>query len=151
LVDAEISMLLPQLNATFSRRLAVIAGVLLPALETIRRRDSWPGPIETAAYWLDDYVIGAFLLCAAWASRPSTSPEQSDRVGRSGLLTAAWGFACGVGMCSLFGQINYMLDCALGTEPSGLPHGWMIAIKATLLAIGVLGLIASMRDERRLH
>ena len=138
-------MLLPQLNATFSRRLAVIAGVLLPVLETIRRWDSWPGPIETATYWLDDYVIGAFLLCAAWVTRPRIKNDASH-IRKSVLLTGAWGFACGVGMCSLLGQINYMQNPTLGTEPSGLPHGWMIAIKAALLALGILGLIASMRD-----
>ena len=46
-----------------SRRLAVVVGVLLPLAETVRR---WPLWKEYPPAFLDDFLIGAFLLYGAW-------------------------------------------------------------------------------------
>jgi hypothetical protein len=52
----------------FSRTLALVAGIVLPIVETIRRRhqlgDPWAWPA-----WLDDWIIGLFLLYGWWRTR----------------------------------------------------------------------------------
>lgn len=140
---------LRMLNIAFSRKLAVVAGIVLPVLETIRRRHEWPGPPQTWQHWMDDYLVAALLLAAAWKSRPRTTTDSPRSVWTASYLTAAWGFACGLGFGSVLSQVNVMLNPALGSEPSGLPHGWMIAIKAGLLGLGIVGLVASMQPGRR--
>src|SRR5262245_9750280 len=50
----------------FSQRLAWIAGVVLPVGETFRRWGTW---WDVPAAYLDDVVIGIFLLAGAWMSR----------------------------------------------------------------------------------
>ena len=50
---------------TFSRRTAVIIGILLPVPDTIRRWGTW---FAYPPNYLDDLSIGAFLLFAAWLS-----------------------------------------------------------------------------------
>ena len=50
----------------FSERLAWVAGVGLPVLETIRRWGTW---WEFPPAYLDDVLIGAFFLAGAWVSR----------------------------------------------------------------------------------
>src|ERR1043165_1147376 len=110
-------------NITFSRRLAIIGGILLPVLETIRRRHEFPGPFCTWDSWADDYVMGALLLIAAWKCRP---PLYAN----AGWLAAAMAFACGIGLNSLLSQFHYWLDttpfwtaaraATSGTDPSGL-------------------------------
>lgn len=139
----------------FSRRLAVISGLLLPIGETVRRWRELPGPVETWIPWLDDFVLGGILLIAAWLSRPGAArhrPDGLDRVPRtrrSSWLTAGWGIVCGAGFGSTLAQLNYVINPALPSsgDPSGLSNGSMVLIKAVLVAIGVVGLLASMRDE----
>ena len=146
------------IDPRFSRRLAVFAGLVLPAFETWRRWREWPGPIENWIPWADDYFLGAILLIAAWLSRPrpktlsTADNNQSNRmlhVRRGSWLTAGWAFVCGAGFGSVLVQFNYVISPALGdyNEPSGLTDEWMVLLKASLLAIGFIGLFASMRDE----
>jgi hypothetical protein len=144
------------LNVTFSRRLAVVAGLLLPAMETARRWRQWPGPIDTWIPWIDDYILGAILLGAAWLSRL----KGSDSVSREGTyfrplswLTAGWGFVCGCGFGSTLAQLQYYLHPGLNgyEDPSGYSHGWVVLAKAGLVSIGLVGLFASMRSDRRLE
>jgi hypothetical protein len=147
---------LAMFTVTFSRRLAVFAGFGLPAFETWRRWREWPGPIENWIPWADDYFLGAILLIAAWLSRPRPSLAAGNiqfsrvlRVRRASWLIAGWGFVCGAGFGSVLVQFNYIINPALGDydEPSGLADEWMVVIKASLLAIGFIGLLASMRDQ----
>jgi hypothetical protein len=143
------------LSVAFSRRLAVIGGLFLPIGETVRRWRELSGPIETLLPWLDDLVLGAVLLIAAWLSRPHAGARAPGglngrpRVRRSAWLTAGWGFVCGAGFGSTLAQLNYVINPALHSDgdPSGLSNGSMVLIKTALLAIGALGLVASMRDE----
>jgi len=51
------------MNIHFSRWLAIIGGILIPLLETIRRWSTWR---ESPASLFDDYILGAFLLFGAW-------------------------------------------------------------------------------------
>ena len=134
------------LGVTFSRRLAILGGLLLPVLETARRWRQWPGPIQTWPLWMDDYLLDAFLLSAAWLSRPRVV-ERGGHFRRLSWLTAAWGFGCGLGFGSLIAQFNHLIDPSLGDDPSGVAHQWMVLIKAILVVIGAVGLLTSMRDE----
>jgi hypothetical protein len=145
------------LTVTFSRRLAVVGGILLPIGETIRRWRELSAPIETLLPWFDDWVLGAILLIATWLSRPRaatsapgrSNPRPRPGIRRSSWLTAGWGFVCGAGFGSTLAQLNYIINPALHSDgdPSGLSNGSMVLIKCALLAIGILGLLASMRDD----
>ena len=53
------------MNLTFSRRLALLYGVLLPIVETIRRWQQL-GDFRMWPAWLDDVLLGAALLYGAW-------------------------------------------------------------------------------------
>ena len=48
-----------------SRRLAIVAGVVLPLAETLRRWSQLGQP-SIWPFWLDDFAIGGFLLYGAW-------------------------------------------------------------------------------------
>ena len=141
-------------TVAFSRRLALVAGVVLPALEMIRRWQEWPGPIDTWPTWIDDVVIGALLIFGAWLSRPrgavrGVEMKGKPRPGRSSWLTAAWGFACGAGFGSTLAQFHFVINPPYEYhDPTGLAHGWMVLLKAGLVGIGLLGLISSMREEQ---
>jgi len=135
------------LTVVFSRRLAVLAGMGLPVLEVVRRWRTLPGPPDTWHHWLDDFFLGAMLLGAAWLSRPRAPGMRPRRVRRLAWLTAAWSFACGVGLFSLLSQVEHLLHPELGDDPSGIAHGWIVLAKAVLLAVGVAGLVASMGEE----
>ncbi len=129
------------LNITFSRSLAWVAGVLLPVLETYRRWEHFPGPWQSWGLWLDDYLLGAFLLFAVWRSML----QEQKAVGPSAntWLAAAWGAAVGIGFMSMMGQIQ-----RIGTEqtdPSGLANETMIAVKAVLSLLAVICLIGACR------
>jgi len=80
----------------FSRRLAIVGGILAPLAETIRRWSTWQ---QSPAALFDDYIIGAFLLYAAW--RTGKDIRNGQR-----FLAAAWGFACGLGYASFFSQLD---------------------------------------------
>jgi hypothetical protein len=53
------------MTLTFSRRLAVVAGLVLPVVETFRRWNQL-GDLRVWPFWLDDWAIGLFLLYSAW-------------------------------------------------------------------------------------
>ena len=80
----------------FSRRLAIVGGILAPLGETIRRWHTWQ---ESPPNLFDDYIMGAFLLYAAWRTGKNVRSGQR-------FLAAAWAFACGLGYYSFFGQLT---------------------------------------------
>lgn len=114
------------------RRLAVVIGVLLPLAETVRR---WPLWHEYPSAFLDDYLIGAFLLYGAW--RCSRDPI-SGRI----VLAAAWAFACGLGYASFFGHIHNLE----APDPASIPHVWVAAIIGAGWVLCILALIATIRS-----
>jgi hypothetical protein len=113
----------------YSRYAAWVGGVLIPLLESIRR---W----GTGNYllWLDDYLVGAALLFAAW---------QAGRDNPSGRpwLAAAWAFACGIGYSSFVGHWLRMDEPDVGRFDHHLLTG---AIGLGLL-LALLALYGSMR------
>jgi hypothetical protein len=121
----------------FSRRLAILAGIALPLGETVRRwhqlahLSMWPA-------WLDDILLGAFLLYAAWR-------VGRDHVAGQRFLAAAWGCACGMGYFSFFGQLARLDQ----PDPSSLPSTWVVLAKGLGLLLAIAALIDSLRPLER--
>src|SRR6185369_5002416 len=117
----------------FARWLAIIGGVLAPVLETIRRWSTWK---QSPANLFDDYVMGAFLLYGAW--RVSKDIRSGQR-----FLVAAWGFACGLGYYSFFGQLK---DLQQGqAAPEAIGPGGVLVIKGIAWGLAIVALALSLR------
>jgi hypothetical protein len=121
----------------FSRGLAIAGGVVLPIVETIRRWHQL-GDIHMAPAWLDDWLIGVFLLYGAWRTRGN------DRRGRA-VLAAAWAFACGLAYASFFSQL-----ASLGqADPSGVASTTVVAIKGVMFALAIIAIAVTLLSEDR--
>jgi hypothetical protein len=117
----------------FSRRLAIVLGILTPIAETLRRWSTWK---NDPASLFDDYILGAFLLYGAW------------RVGRnvySGqrFLASAWALTCGMAYLSFFGQLHRLR--AGEVDPAPIASKWVLMIKGIGLGLAVLALVVSLR------
>jgi hypothetical protein len=120
-----------------SRTTALLAGILLPCLETWRRWQmmaDWPR-------WLDDYIAAALLLYAWYAGRRRISHSRA-------YLMAAWGYTFGIAYMSFFGQ----LGTPPSAEPSGVPQAAVMAFKGfgLILAAVCLALAWMAGDEAQL-
>lgn len=121
------------MTITFSRRLAIVGGILAPLGETIRRWSTWQ---ENPANFFDDYLLGAFLLYGAWRTG-------RDFRGGQRYLAAAWAFACGLGYYSFFGQLkSWSLN---EIDPAPISSGWVLLIKGVALTLAMLALAVSLR------
>jgi energy-coupling factor transporter transmembrane protein EcfT len=118
----------------FSRRLAIAAGVILPLVETARRWGQL-GELRVWPFWLDDFAIGGFLLYGAWQTRAADARGVST-------LAAAWGFACGMGYSSFFGQLAELSQ----SDPSGLQSSVVVAIKGVMMLLAITALIVTLRQ-----
>ena len=117
----------------FSRRLAIVVGILAPLAETIRRWSTWK---QSPANLFDDYIMGAFLLYGAW--RTGKNLRSGQRV-----LAGAWAFACGLGYYSFFGQLRSM---RLGErDPAPISSGWVLAIKGIAFTLAIIALLVSLK------
>lgn len=121
------------MTLTFSRRLALIFGILLPVAETVRRWHQISAGTHIL-FWLDDVLLGAMLLYAVWRTRGDATDGQR-------FLSAAWGCAVGMGYFSFFGKL---LDPAR-MEPGPLSGVWVQAVIGIGLLLAVLALIGSLR------
>jgi hypothetical protein len=122
------------MTLTFSRRLALVFGVLLPIVETIRRWQQL-GDIRIWPAWLDDVLLGTALLYGA--SRVAKDIE----TGRP-WLSAAWGLTCGMAYTSFFGQLARLDE----PDPSSLPATWVVGIKGIGFLLAILALAGSLRQ-----
>jgi hypothetical protein len=124
---------------TVSRRLAYVFGVLTPLAETFRRWGTWW--VNPPAF-LDDFVIGAFLLGGAWATRDLSSVR-----GRT-LLASAWGFACGMAYSSI--AFHWHAMRAGQVDPAAISTTAVFAIKVVGALIFVFALLLTVthRDSR---
>jgi hypothetical protein len=120
-----------------SRTLAVMLGIFVPIAETVRRWDTWRDAPLTL---IEDYVLAALVLYGAWLV------GRDFRRGQC-FLAAAWGVACGVGYCSVVGQIDRIQTGE--PDPAPIPSTWVLAIKVALLALVVVALIATLRARKR--
>jgi hypothetical protein len=117
----------------FSRRLAVVLGILTPLAETVRRWSTWRNDPPAL---FDDYILGAFLLYGAW--RVGKDARSGQR-----FLAAAWAFTCGMAYLSFFGQLQRL---RLGeVDPAPIASEWVAVIKGIGLILAVLALTASLR------
>ncbi|HVF55922.1 MAG TPA: hypothetical protein VM934_07205 [Pyrinomonadaceae bacterium] len=115
----------------FSRRLAILFGILIPLGETIRRWHTWQ---DYPPNFFDDYLIGAFLLYGAWRTR-------RDVRGGQRYLSAAWGFACAFGYASFFGKLQHLN----APDPAPIPLVWVAGIIGVGWALCIVALLASFR------
>ena len=117
----------------FSRRLAIVLGILTPVAETIRRWSTWK---KDPASLFDDYILGAFLLYGAW--RVGRNVHSGQR-----FLAAAWAFMCGMAYLSFFGQLDRLR--AGEVDPAPIASKWVLMIKGIGLGLAVLALVISLR------
>jgi hypothetical protein len=110
-----------------NRRLATVAGIVLPLGELIRRH----ADLAAWWHWMDDVVIGAALLLAAFVAR--RRPEIGARA-----LAGAWGLASGMGYYSFAGHALAWRE----RDVSALP-GWVLAVTVGLLWLVALYGLAS--------
>ena len=123
------------MGLTISRRLALCIGILLPIAELYRRSHQL-GDISMLPAWLDDVLIGAFLLYGAWRTRDGADDGRL-------WLAAAWAFMAGMAYGSFFGQIAE-LDQA---DPSGASPVLIVAIKGAGLVIAVVCLWLTSKPQ----
>jgi len=117
----------------FSRRLAILFGVALPLLETYRR---WRqlGDLSVWPFWLDDWLIGLFLLYGAWRTREDIAAGQP-------FLAAGWGFTCAMAYMSFFTQLANLGQ----PDPSGWPALGVVTVKGTGLVLSTIALVVVLR------
>ena len=122
------------MSLAFPRGLAVFYGLFLPIGETVRRWHQlkdfsmWPA-------WLDDILIGAFLLYAVWQFN-------KDHVSGQRWLAAAWGCACGMGYFSFFGQLARIGE----VDPGPMSTHSMLLMKGVGLLLAIAALCISLRE-----
>jgi hypothetical protein len=113
--------------SSFNHWLAVIIGVTLSLGEAVR---SW-GAGRPWSSWLDDQILGAFLLYGVWRSAK----------GRGRMpLAAAWGFSCGL----LYGSFFSHLATRAEPDPGNVPHLCVLAVVAFGFWGSVLGLLLTL-------
>lgn len=121
------------LTIQFSRRLALVGGIVVPLIETIRRWSTWQ---QSPANLFDDYLMGAFLIYGAWRTGRDVCDGQR-------FLVAAWAVACGFGYYSFFGQLRSLrLNEA---DPAGIPSEWVAVIKGVAWMFAILALAVSLK------
>ena len=120
----------------FSRAVAILGGIVLPLIETYRRWHQL-GNWRMAPAWLDDWLIGGFLLYAAWRTREGAPP------GGRQILVAAWGFACGMGLSSFIAQLANLEQA----DSSGASSALVAAIKGLMLGLGISALSSVLRSD----
>jgi hypothetical protein len=118
---------------SFSRYLAIVIGIVTPLAETIRRWSTWR---EDPPSLFDDYILGALLIYGAW--RVSKDVRSGQR-----FLAAGWAFMCGMAYGSFFFQLH---NIRLGVpDPAPISSTSIAIIKGVGLALGVIGLVTSLR------
>jgi hypothetical protein len=114
--------------------LAVAFGIFLPAADTVRRWHTWRDDPVTL---LDDYVLGAVLLSAAWFA--GRNPRKGQR-----FLACAWGITLGVGYGGIVGQLRRLQTGE--PDPAPISSEWVAVIKFVLLALALVAIAATLRD-----
>jgi hypothetical protein len=121
---------------SFSNTLAVCLGILLPLMETFRRRTQLL-QLNNLIYWFDDYILGAILLFAAWKAK--RNPMEGQKY-----LSAAWGVTTGALFLSTLSQVERLG----GTDPSMMSPLTVAVVKAVLLIVALSGLVTSLYKIR---
>jgi hypothetical protein len=113
---------------------AFAIGILLPALETFRRGIAeWAVDFTTM---FEDYVAGALLLVAAWAS------HRKRRWGAL-FLVVAWSYVRGMISSSFWYQLEETVRGTVSEPPE------ILIVKIMLWVTCVLALVSSIRHNGR--
>lgn len=126
------------LRLTVSRSLAILLGVVIPVLEVLRRWGTW---WQYPPAFLDDFLLGGFLLVGAWATRPSVNEH-----GRS-VLASAWAFALGMIYCSA--SVHHQALIRGEPDPAPIPSSWVLAVKLVGLAVTLGAMLLSLLPDRQ--
>ena len=124
-----------RIQVRISMYAAFIGGVLTPLLETVRRWHQISDP-HYFINWFDDYLIGGFLLFAAW--KTYKIPESGHKY-----LIAAWGFANGMISYSFFGQLQRLNQ----PDPASISSTSVVLIKGIMFMICVVSLMLALRHS----
>lgn len=127
-------------NIKKSAYMALVLGILLPLLETIRRVNQLLDP-RSFLEWFDDYLAGAVLLTFSIRAL-------KRRKGYSSHLIVIWGMAFGGHMLSLLSQIQHLYT----------PHGekgifsafFVFVVKILIMIYIIIGLRYSIKGNERL-
>jgi hypothetical protein len=119
----------------FSRKAALVMGIFLPLLETIRR---WHQMSDWHYFlaWFDDYLLGGFLLFAAWMAHKNMASGQK-------FLAAGWGAATAGLFLSFIGQLDRLTQ----PDPAPVSSIWVAAIKGMLMAFCIVNLTVSLQAQ----
>lgn len=123
------------ITLNFAKRSAIALGIFLPALETVRRFHQMSDYHYFLA-WFDDYMLGAFLLFAAWKAHKNIVTGQK-------YLAAGWGAAT----AGLFLSFISQLDRIAQPDPAPVSSVWVAAIKGGILLFCVVNLVVSLREQ----
>ena len=117
----------------FSRRLALLFGLLLPVVETLRRWQQL-GDLREWPAWLADLLLAALLLLGVRMTAQL-------RYHNAKYLVAAWGVTCGMAYGSFFSSALH-LDVP---DPGPAPAVWVAAIKGLGFALAIAALIGALK------
>ena len=120
---------------SFAKKSALVLGIFLPTLETIRR---WHQMSDYHYFlaWFDDYMLGSFLLFAAWQAHKNIVTGQR-------FLAAGWGAATAGLFLSFIGQLDRLAQ----PDPAPVSSVWVAAIKGGILLFCVVNLVVSLKSE----
>ena len=125
------------MSISFARGIALVLGLLLPVVETIRRWHQL-GDIAIWPAWLDDWAIGALLLYGWWRTRTTAAAGMPA-------LAAGFGFASAMAWSSFFSQLSE-LDRA---DPSGVSPVLVVSIKGAGFVLFVVALLSILTWKPR--
>jgi hypothetical protein len=118
-----------------SRALAVVLGIFVPIAETVRRWSTWR---ESPLTLIEDYVLAGLVLYGAWLV------GRDFRRGQC-FLAAAWGVVCGVGYCSVAGQLDRVRSG--DPDPAPVPSTWVLVIKVGLFVLAIVALTTTLKAK----
>jgi hypothetical protein len=126
-------------NLMISTRMAVIMGVFLPFIETIRRSNQLLDPTKFLN-WFDDYMLGGVLLIAVYLVKKKANDSIS-------LLIASWGFASGALFLSLLAQF----DIYSKGDPGIFPTELVALGKGVILVYMLTGLFLAVKSNSHIQ
>ena len=125
----------------FSRRLALVFGILLPVLETIRRFRQLGGLRAVWPMWLDD------LPARRRAAHGRAHDVCVSRYQNARYLAAAWGAACGMGLLQFLRAASRARSGAgSGAHPLGVGRDHQ---GQSGFALAIVALIGALKQPRR--
>lgn len=124
---------MPKLSR-FSINAAFALGIALPLLETVRRYHQMLDP-HFFFSWFDDYMLGVFLLFAAYKARKDFESGQK-------VLSAGWGAAT----TGLFLSFISQLDHLNNPDPAPVSSAWVVVIKGAILLLCIVCLVGSLQN-----